>query len=40
MCTDLFEVALLEEDIANVEVSQGVVWVALECSLVVAHGTG
>ena len=40
VCADLFEVSLLEEDIANVEVSQGVVWVALECPLIVAHGTG
>lgn len=35
----LFEQLLLEEDIASVEVCEGVVWVQFGCSLVVIHCT-
>ena len=35
----LFEQLLLKEDIANVKVCEGVVWVQFGCSLVVIHCT-
>jgi len=35
----LFEQLLLEEDIASVEVCEGVVWVQFGCSFVVIHCT-
>ena len=36
--SDLFKVSLLKEHIADVEVSQRVVWFQGHCSLVVSHG--